>query len=82
MWKEIEEFAAGDYERFIQYINALTAKGEIAEVDLDPETIRMSGYRWFKHRASGEIWCLYPPDGTHRGAWKKAALDARFMSSR
>lgn len=83
MWKEIEQFnAAGDYERFIQFLAAMIAKGEIIEVDLDPSTIKISGYRWFKHLASGEIWRLDPPMDDYRGGWRPAAVDPRFMSVR
>lgn len=80
MWKEIPEFVgADDYGRFTQFIEALIARGEVAEVDLDPETIKMFGFRWFRHPATGEIWCLSPPDGKFRGSWKHGAADPRFM---
>lgn len=80
MWKEIPEFVgADDYARFTQFIDALIARGEVTEMDLDPDTIKISGFRWFRHPTSGEIWRLSPPDGKFRGSWKRDTADLHFF---
>ncbi len=71
--EEIHGFASpGEYDRFLRYLEGLTAAGVLQEIPADPDygPGLVYGGRWFRHGRSAEIWRLVPPDFPFKGLWE------------
>ena len=74
VWEEIQGFQTpGEYQRFVEYIEAQARAGTARELPADPAYRRgeVYGGRWFQDVESGEIWRLIPPDPPFTGMWER-----------
>jgi hypothetical protein len=72
-WRAVDGFISwADYERFVAEIEAEVAASAAEEVPAIPKFggTHLLGERWFRHRATGSVWRLMPPDPPMRGLWE------------
>lgn len=72
-WEEIHGFSSpSEYIRFVKYVEQLVSAGQVEEVKAESDYGGggIYGGRWFKEKATGEIWRLVPPDFPFKGLWE------------
>lgn len=73
-WYEIVGFASpGEFDRFVAYLGGQVASGVAEEVPTDPAygPGEVFGGRWYRHKPTGEMWRLVPPDPPFTGLWER-----------
>lgn len=73
VWEEIQGFRTpGEYQRFVDYIEAQVLSEAARELPVDPGYGRgeVYGGRWFQDVESREVWRLVPPDPPFTGLWE------------
>ncbi len=71
--KEINGFKSlGEYNNFLQHIEAYIDSGDVKEIITDPEYENgmLYGGRWFHIIETDEIWRLIEPDNPFKGIWE------------
>lgn len=72
-WEAIRGFQSpGEHRRFVEFMERQVSSGEAEELEPDPAygPGELYGGRWFRHRATGEVWRLIPPDPPFYGVWE------------
>jgi hypothetical protein len=77
MWEERRFHGEWEYRQFVQYIESLVESGEAEEVEVDLHFVWYGKERWFRNRASGEVWTLFPDDGPLRAGWTRVDWSRR-----
>lgn len=76
-WEPIEDFRSpGEFKWFTKYVEQLVANGTVMEISADPNYSRgtVTGGRWFRCKANGEVWRLVAPDLPYRGEWSRVVM--------
>lgn len=71
-WEKIDGFAsAGEYIRFVSWIDALVAANIANEIACRKPYYNYANWheRWFVHKGSGEVWRLVEPDFPFAGVF-------------
>lgn len=73
-WEEIHGFESpGEFQRFCVWLQAQIQSGAVEEVEINREDMSMPfGFeeKFFRCKASGEVWRRVTPEFPFRGLWE------------